>query len=209
MVMFIFWRVGVGHVSSFVEDEAQCVHCLFLLQFKLWWYMAACNYTMWWNKKSRSRFCDPFVYRCLGKSYYTTRSIVPTSFSHLIPLHGPALSLLYTQSILIPFALLTEQTVNEIKGTNVIKVAPCLFIMRGFTVIKLTVGTSFYQQAHTQITLSPGSFNSGDWWVSSLNHPFNKGQCHGGYSAWTKGQPGLFWSRAITTADPTSFWHRK
>lgn len=133
----------------------------------------------------------------LGKPYYTTRSLVPTSFSHLVPLHRPVLSLmlislLYTQSILIPFALLTEQTVNEIKGTNVIKVAPCLFIMRGFTVIRLTVGTSFYQQAHTQITLSPGGFNSGGRWVSSLNHPFNKGQCHGGYSAWTKGQPGPF-----------------
>lgn len=66
------------------------------------------------------------------------------------------ISLLYTQSILIPFALLTEQMVNEIKCTNVIKVAPCLFIMLGFTVMRLTVGTSVYHQAHTQIALSPG-----------------------------------------------------
>lgn len=181
--------------------------------------MTACNCSMWWNKK-KQLFCDLFfyykpgvdfhIYHPLGKLYYKSKSSVPTSFSRLVPLHRPVLSLmlislLYTQSILIPFALLTEQTVNEIKGTNVIKVAPCLFIMRGFTVIRLTVGASFYQQAHTQITLSPGGFNSGGRWVSSLNHPFNKGQCHGGYSAWTKGQPGLF----EVTADPTSFWHRK
>lgn len=45
--------------------------------------------------------------------------------------------------------------VNEIKCTNVIKVVPCLSITQGFTVLSLTVESSFYQQAHTHITLSP------------------------------------------------------